>query len=643
MKNKAVKRILATGLAAVLAVSMLAGCGGKDKGGSSDEKSAEFGWWITKTDAEGEYYESYEESPIVQYIHAQYWDSENGGIGDEKTGKKLKFSFVVPITGSEKDNFNTMISTGEYPEILDLNMASDSPQAMYDNGITLDLTEYVEKYMPNYLAYLDENPELKPFVQVKDEDGKVHYYAIYALAEGVEEPWQGHEYRRDWVAKYAEPTDYVWDWESDCVKENGHPEVTPLAKAKAENNLEGWKKNEVKKFEYNYNVDNELGYEDNIIFPSGKSDPITISDWEWMFEAFDKAIADRGWADDSSAYCFSIPYAGCSQTGDVVSSFGGGTGQFSIKDGKALYSATSDNFKTYVECVTNWYQKGWLDTEFNTRAADMFWKINTPGRQQGKVGLWQGQTSEIGKAIRTSCQNAEDAQDAYVAGCALPINDIYGGEEHMYKEPDALFQMSRKGAATALTKKAEGKDMATLFTFFDWTYSHLGSMTMRHGMNEEQYQSMKFDPDLYGDHDLPSAYTTSKGEDGRTVYKRYVDTSSTMVNAVNGQRMDIGLKPCESDEYIMDLGTPPANQAAYIEWKKYINTANVLDYRSLFNVEESDLYNKTNQALLDIQQQNLPKVIKGEMTWEDYVKSMDAIDAKPVVKSLQKYVDLSKK
>lgn len=39
-------------------------------------------------------------------------------------------------------------------------------------------------------------------------------------------------YRRDWIVKYATPTDYVWDWDSDTVKKNGHPEVTPLSEAK---------------------------------------------------------------------------------------------------------------------------------------------------------------------------------------------------------------------------------------------------------------------------------------------------------------------------------------------------------------------------------------------------------------------------
>ena len=102
-----------------------------------------------------------------------------------------------------------MLSTGEYPEIMDLVSSPESPQALYDDGTLLDITEYVEQYMPNYLAFLDDNPELKPLVQAADKEGDVHYYAIYAFMDGVENPWQGTCYRRDWVVKYAEPTEYV--------------------------------------------------------------------------------------------------------------------------------------------------------------------------------------------------------------------------------------------------------------------------------------------------------------------------------------------------------------------------------------------------------------------------------------------------
>ncbi len=656
------RRLFTIGLIAAMTLSLLAGCGGKGKDGQgnagnggndsdngdvgmSDEyagKDANFTWWIYTTDGDGQYYDDYDDSPVAQWVQAQYWNVKEGGIGTEENGRKLDFSYLVPIAGSENDNFNTMMSTDSYPEIIDLAASTESPQALHENGQILDLTEYVEKYMPNYLAYLDANPELKPFVQVKEDDGSVHYYALYSLREGSDLPWQGTCYRRDWVAKYAEPTDYVWDWDSDYVKENGHPQVTPLAKAKEGNELEGWKKNEVTSFTADYDADNDLGYEDNVIFPSGKENPLTISDWEWMFEAFEKAIEARGWENDSSSYCTSVYYQGFMQTGDLVSSFGGGTGQYYVKDGEASFDGDSENFRTYLECLNNWYEKGWLDGEFNTRATDMFFSINSAGVAQGKVGLWDGSISMVGTSIRTTCQNEEDASDAFVMGAALPINDVYGGEAQMYKEPDALYQGSRIGGKTAVTPKAEDKDLAVLFTFFDWTYTMEGGLVLRSGLNEEQYASVELNPDILAERGLKASYTSPIGEDGRTVYKRTVDLSDTIANALIGQRMDVGLNPMDSDEFVVDPGAAPVNNMAYDLWKTYSNIGNVLDYQSLLNVEESDAYSKISTAVTDYQRQYVPGVIKGTMSWEEYVSGLETLNPDEAAEYLQKYVDLAR-
>lgn len=657
MKNKLVKRILSVGLMAAMAVTLVAGCGGKGNSDNSDGgtgdaevvgddefagKSAEFTWWITQTDSNGEYYENYEENPVVQYINQQYWNVKDGGIGTAENGRKLTFSYLVPITGSEGENFNTMIGTGEYPEIIDMAYSSESPQAMYENGILMDITEYVEKYMPNYVAFLDANPELKPLVQVADEDGKPHYYAIYSFMDGVQDPWEGMCYRRDWIVKYAEPTEYVWDWDSDYVKENGHPAVTPLAKALDEDNLEGWKENEVSSFKADYGTNPETDYTDNVIFPSGTTDPITISDWEWMLEAFDKAIGERGWANDSGAYGMSLPYYGFGQMGDITSSFGGGTGSYYVKDGKVSYDGGSENFKTYLDCMQAWYENGWLDPNFNTRAGDMFFSIDATGVNQGKVGMWCGLVSTLGTAIRVSCQDTSDQEDAFVMGCALPINDMYGTKDQMYKEPDALYQGGRKGTATGITKKAEDKDLATLFTYLDWTYTDLGARTIRIGLNEEQYESVELNPDLYAANDIKAAYTESTDEDGNLVIVTAFSDSDTIAGALQGHRMDTGINLSgHADGYRFDKGNTKVYENAMEQWTKFLNTGNVLDYTSLLNTEEAEQYGKINTAGIDYQAQNVPNVIKGTMSWDEYVKGLDNIDTDTAVEMLQKYVDLA--
>ena len=143
-----------------------------------------FSWWIYSTDGGGTYYDAYEDNPAVQWLNQQYWDTENGGLGDEDSGTNIQFTFTAPISGSESDNFNTMLSTGEYTDIIDLAVSSDSASTLVSEGILMDITEYVEKDMPNYVAYLEENPEIKAQVTSTDEDGNTHYYQIASITGG---------------------------------------------------------------------------------------------------------------------------------------------------------------------------------------------------------------------------------------------------------------------------------------------------------------------------------------------------------------------------------------------------------------------------------------------------------------------------
>jgi hypothetical protein len=220
-------------------------------------KDASFTWWIYKTDGEGQYYDDYADSPVAQWIRAQYWNVKEGGIGTE------------------------------------------------------------------------------------------------------------------------------------------------------ENELEGWKKNEVTSFTADYDADTEIGYEDNVVFPSGTSNPLTISDWEWMFEAFEKAIKARGWENDSSSYCMSVYYQGFMQTGDLVSSFGGGTGQYYVKDGEASFDGDSS------DTIANALIGQWMDVGLSPMDSDEF--VLDPGAtpiRNMAYDLWKTYSNTENVLNYQSLLNVEES-DAY--------------------------------------------------------------------------------------------------------------------------------------------------------------------------------------------------------------------------------------
>ena len=642
MKKKNRKRqLLGLTLASVMALSALTATGCGSTSGSSGDENA-FRWWIYSNDGVGTFYENYEENPAIEWINQQYWDTENGGIGTKENGTNLNFSFITPITGSEQDNFNTMMSTEEYPELIDMNLAG-SAEALYDQGILLELTDYIDQYMPNYKKLLEENPDVQGKVVNFDEDGNPHYYYLAGISDGKREPWGGFMYRRDWLVKYATPTSHVWDWDSDYVKEHGHPAVTPLEEALAQNNLEGWKVNEVTSFTKDDGADVNNTYTDNVIFPSGKTDPYTVSDWEWMLEAFQKAIDDRSFADDNNAYSISVYYPGYLQTGDLVSSFGGSNASFYVNpEGEVTFSGTSDNFKNYLECLNTWYENGWLDTKFETRTSDMFFAINENGYSQGMVGMWYGGIGTVGDTIRVTCTDPEDQKDAYVMGCSVPVNDMYGTEDQKFKEPDCMYQDSRVLGGLGITNKAEGKNLEALFTFLDWCYSEEGGLVLSVGLTKDQIDSADIENNIWKENEVEASYTRTDNGDGTYIIDWILDPSAEISNATKANRLCglyISGHP-EDGHYTMNKGERKVTSDTKEQWITFTNTGSTMDYNARLTEEETDTYNKINNTINDYMAQTVPKLIKeGLSGWDDYVSKIDSYDPEPMCEIYQKYVD----
>ena len=628
----------------VLGSLAMSGCGNSSDSGDADT----FSWWIVTTDGDGTYYDKYEDHPGVQWLNNQYWDVDNHTLGEEGKGENIKFTFQTPIAGSETDNFNTMIGTGEYTDLVDLSYYTGSIAALAEDGVLMDITEYVEEYMPDYVALLDEHPAWKSQVTTTDADGNVHYYYLPLLNDGPRDPWDGFVYRRDWVVKYAEPTEYVWDWDSAYVQENGHPAVTPLEAAVASGNLEGWKANEVTEFTANPGDDPDNTYTDNVIFPSGTGNPLTISDWEWMFEAFDAALEERGYGDDSDAYCITIPYQGYFEYGDLVSSFGGGNGYYYINDdGEVTFDATSDNFRTYLECMNTWNDKGWLDTQFETRSGDLFYMINQSGFNQGKVGMWEGMVWDTGTKIRTTCMDDSDQQDAFVMGCAFPINDMYGTAEQMYHEPDAFYGETA-GPATGgvgITTKAEDKNLPALFTYLNWCYTREGALLGSMGLSQEQYESMDFDPDNYAEYGFTDGLYHEEDRDGVTTYVTHIPQNSTLNgNAFITGRLTARLQLTGTGDdldYDIDNGESEVYQACREAYGSYDSTGNVISYATKLTDDENEQAGDVYTPLKDYMNQVIPRMIKNgvDSEWDEYVKTVDSYDTKSVCEIYQKYVD----
>lgn len=371
---KKLARIMAMVLVLVMALSLVA-CSGGESGDT---------WNMTYWMARGEdasYYSEYEDNPVYKYIAENY----------EFNGKHINIDFNVAPPGSETDDFSTLLGTGSYSDIMDLNMASATAPELFEEGIIYELTDYIPEHMPNYWQYIQDNPEFKDVVYTYI-DGEPHIIALRGLHDAPEPNFEGYCYRRDWIVKYGK-----------------NPKTgTAFTGGYADPN-------------------DRLSWTDDVVFPNGTDEPIYISDWEWMLDIFKTAIEAEGISD---GYCFA-PFAyGYQAPGDFYSGFGGGAPYWYMDGNTVVDGTVNDNMRAMLQCLNTWYKNGWIDTSFDEHTGDMFFAVDANSVFQGKVGLWQGRQSTIGDQI--------DVEGIMVYGCRQPINDIYGGDAQKGKEPTPM-------------------------------------------------------------------------------------------------------------------------------------------------------------------------------------------------------------
>lgn len=125
-----------------------------------------------------------------------------------------------------KEKFGLMLASGEYPDIIRHgdNWYSGGVIAMEQDGVTLDLTDLIPTYMPNYQTLRTSDPDVER--ATKGDDGRL--LAVYSLASdnGVlkgEHIWHGLVLRKDWLEELEmESPVTIEDWHKVLVAFKEH-------------------------------------------------------------------------------------------------------------------------------------------------------------------------------------------------------------------------------------------------------------------------------------------------------------------------------------------------------------------------------------------------------------------------------------
>ncbi|MCR4676022.1 MAG: hypothetical protein K5634_02190 [Sphaerochaetaceae bacterium] len=565
-------------------------CGG---GSSKSSETVEVSWWIPKGE-DSTYYMSYDENPAIRFLETK-----------EYNGKKVDIKFQIPISGSERDNFNTLIMTEDYPKIFDMSYCTSSPEELLTDGVIWDLTPYMEEYMPNYLNIVKNDASLTPYVY-NSVDGEKKVISLYAITNETLGNFMGLNYRRDWVAKYGT-----------------NPKTG-------------------EKFTYGYTDPNDYNtYYDDVVFPSGNTDPVYISDWEWMFGIFDVAMKDLGITD---GYCISILFKGYAESGGGFdSAFGGGTPMwFRDKSGNAQFGGDTEAMKTYLQMMNAWYKKGWLDKNFAEHTADQVYAIESAKINSGKIGAFVGRRGNSGGQMDNGDKLTEGIM---VYGARPAINDVYGSDAVKNNEPYSLYQYSHLRGNLCVSKKATEEELKTILSFLDYLYSEEGGAFLAFGLTKEQNDILQ-DP-TYAKYNLDNgSYHREYLSDGKIAYHRdakLIDDND-LASAMAAKRITTGYY---SPGFVPALNESYTKCALYnmAQWDYYYNTGYIdKALQNQFTSDEAATYSKVYSNVDTYMSQNIPKFITGDLDvngkdWDNYCKMLNKYSPNKITNIYQRIFD----
>lgn len=174
MKKKVIGRMLSVAVAAAMVMGTLAGCGGSGSDGSSAGDSAEG----TQSDAasdSGETADGVEEFTIATVRWTDAWPNDfmNQGIMKELEEKhNIKINWQVYYNSDWTEQKSLLLASGDLPDAFFGSICLTETDIAQNKDYFVELTDGIEKNMPNLTAIFEKEPELKAAAQ--NRDGEIY-------------------------------------------------------------------------------------------------------------------------------------------------------------------------------------------------------------------------------------------------------------------------------------------------------------------------------------------------------------------------------------------------------------------------------------------------------------------------------------
>lgn len=381
----------------------------------------------------------------------------------EKTG--ITFDWIKGAKEGALEKVNLLLASGDYPDVF-WNTVTENVVSQYiDSGIFLPVQDLIENYMPNLKKIFDENPEYRAMCTAPD--GNIYGFPYIEEMQGLVNTPGGIVINKEWLDKVNLPV-------PTTIEEL----ETALIAFKNAGDLNG----------------------------NGEAD-----EWPMVMSFFQTGNFGSQDIFCSLAGCFGqgIPCVG--QQDDFI------TG----KDGKLIYTVTTDAYKDAIEWFHKIYEEGLLDpasfsdTSTNGIVVD---RLNMGVANIGVCGTWNFLSAVPDASVR----------DQYVA---LPRLEGPGGKmgvENNFSEAQIL-------TCCAITDACEYPELFARFV--DFCYDPYESVYLNWGMKdyifvEKENGLIGYDFDENGNPNLKDGWNTfaemrqfnTPMKGGLAVLNEYYDT-----------------------------------------------------------------------------------------------------------------------
>ena len=234
--------------------------------------------------------------------------------------------------------------------------------------------------------------------------------------------------------------------------------------------------------------------------------PTTIDELHDLLAAFkDYGMDAPMWLGSAGQNSVSIVGAlgSCGYAGDRGST----TDHLYVENGNVVSALTSNNYKTYLALMNQWYQEGLINSDFATNTDMDASSSSMLKNETGVINAMYGQAL----ALQTSL-NVDDP-DAQL--CALPTPVKNKGDVNPFVNDSPLSNTSWRVITTA----CEDTELAA--RYIDWWYTRDGYLTANYGTEGLSYELDETDEPRYAD----AVTNNSFGIDASSAVEAYVTTN----------------------------------------------------------------------------------------------------------------------